>query len=128
MNAVHLVDRHLPGLEAGAVKVHAKITNHELLVEDFLVGEAASVDGFEPDENQALLLEIVVDGFLRKVMNPIVVALVSQDRSINRVVQHGVFPALVEEIVERFAAGFQVGGGTGGKKRRWGGKWKGEQE
>jgi hypothetical protein len=50
MEAVELVDGHLPGLESGLFLVFDELADHEVLAEDFLIGEAGGVDFAEAAE------------------------------------------------------------------------------
>src|SRR5207302_7219053 len=66
------------------------------------------VDGLEPRHKLAIVLEIFGDVLLGEVAQPVVVALVAQDRGELRAVLEVVFPLLGEEVGELLAAGVEV--------------------
>ncbi len=114
VNSVELVYGHLPRLKARAFQVHLKIANHDLLVERFLFRKSGGVNRLEAVEKEPGLFQIVIDRFLREIVDFIVVALVAEDGGVERAGAHGVFPLLVEQVGERFAPGFEIGGWIGG--------------
>ena len=114
MEAVELVDGHLPGFERGLFLVFDELADHEVFAEDFLIGEAGGVDFAELAEVAAAAGELLVVGIDGVVGELIVEALVADGGSKFRGVAEAVFPDLREKVVEGFAAGFYVGGGSGG--------------
>src|SRR6267378_4653329 len=103
LDAVLLVHRHFPVFEASALYLHLEVTNHQSFVERLLLGEARSIGSVEASEEFPSLLQILVDGFLREVVEFVVPALVSQVGSEERTGAQPVFPLLGQKIVERLA-------------------------
>jgi hypothetical protein len=113
MEAVELVDGHLPGLEGGLLLVFDELADHEVLTEDLLIGEVGGVDFAEAAEVVAAAGELLVPGVDGVVGELVVEALVTDGGGEFGGVAEAVFPDLGEEAVEGFAAGFDVGGGLG---------------
>ena len=110
MQAAELADRHLPVLEAHPGQPLLELPHHQRVVESVLLGKAARVHRLEALQELALLRDVLLDEGLREVGDPVVEALVAQDRRELRVGAQGVFPLLVEQRVELLEA---VGEGRG---------------
>ena len=54
MRPVHLVDRHLPGLEARAFNVLAQVSDHQLAAQRILGRQSRRINGLEAGEKLAL--------------------------------------------------------------------------
>ena len=121
VDAAELRDRHLPVLEARPFQTELQLPHHEALVERLLLGKTAGVDGLEPRHKLPIVLEIFRDVLLGEVAQPVVVALVAEDRGELRAVLEVVFPLLGEEVSELLAAGVEI-------VRRRGGQNQGEDE
>src|ERR1700733_1848878 len=113
MNSVFLIDRHFPRFETSAFELHSKVANHQNFVERLLLGEVRSVDGFEAREEFLGLLQILVDGLLRTVVELVVPTLVSDGGSEDRAGAQPILPLLGEKIIERLAPRFERGWRSG---------------
>ena len=113
VDAVHLVEGHLPLFELGGLLVLVELAQQQVLADLFLISETGWVDGREAKLEPLLAREPVVDGLHGVIADLVVVTQVADDGGELGIVLELVFPVVVEEIVEGLAA---VG------KRRWSGR------
>ena len=77
VNAAKLRRRHLPVFELRGVERFAQAAQHQRVVELFLLGESGDVDGLEARQRVASVFEILGNRLVRKIAQPIVVAIVA---------------------------------------------------
>src|SRR5262249_47008636 len=109
LDAILLVNGHLPRLEAGALQLHLEVTDYQRLVQNFLIRKTRRVDGLETGEKFLGLVKILVNSLLRKVVELVVPPLVAKERSSDGARAQAVFPLLRQKIVESLAPGFHRG-------------------
>ena len=78
MRAVHLVDRHLPGLEAPACNVLAQVSDHQLAAQRILGRQSSRINGLEAGQKLAPGFFVGPIKLRRPVGKTIVVAVVPQ--------------------------------------------------
>jgi len=104
VDAVHLIDRHLPSPELRGGERFPKIPNHQVAIELLLLWKAGGIDGRELRQENAILREVPVYRRLRQVAELVVIALVAEyGRELGSSAEV-VFPLVVKQYVQRFDA------------------------
>ena len=107
MDAAKLRCGHLPVFEAGAVERFAQTAQHQRLVELFLLGKSGDVDGLKARQRLTRVFEIVGNGLVGKIAQPIVVTVVSDLSGEFGLRAQRVLPLLGQQAIEFGAAGFE---------------------
>jgi hypothetical protein len=99
--------RHLPVFELSAVESLAQTADHQRMVEFFLLRKSGDVDGFKTRQRLTGVFEIVGNRLVRKIAEPIVVAIVSNLGGKLRLRAQRVLPLIGEQTIEFGSAGFE---------------------
>ena len=125
LDAVELIDWHLPWFEAGFLLGLDQAPDHEVARKLLLLGETLCADGTQAGQKGGAARQILVVGRGGPVVQAIVVAGVADRSRKLRMVPKCVLPDLVKKLVERgrpLADGDRRrGGGSRGGARRGGG-------
>src|SRR5687768_9934964 len=108
MNAAHLIDGHLPGIELGALESGAEIAHHEVSIQPLLLGETARADRGEARQESARHRQVVAYRLLGNVADLIGVAAIAENRSKLGIRSQRVLPLLVQQVVQRLAAPVEI--------------------
>jgi hypothetical protein len=101
VDPIHLVHRHLPGLEPGVLQRLPERPDEEHPGQGVLLAESGRVDGLEPRQELLRRPELGGLGRGREVSRPVVPALVTLDGGVLRGTGEDVLPVLGEQGVER---------------------------
>ncbi len=108
LDAVHLIHRHLPVLEAGGLDGFAQLAQHQGFVENFLFGKTGCVDCLENANLRARMLGLPLLFGGRVVAPAVVVTGIANRRRQFRACAQRVLPFLLESVAELGAARCEV--------------------
>jgi len=95
----------------------AQAAHHQCLIEFFLLGESGDIDSLKTRQRLTRVFEIVGDGLVRKIAQPIVVAIVSYLSGKFRLRAQRVLPLNGEQAIEFGASRVECLLGCLGKER-----------
>ncbi len=107
MNTAKLRRGHLPVFELRGVERLAQASQHQRVVEPFLLGKSGDIDGLEASQRLTSVFEIVGNRLVRKIAQPIVVAIVSNLGGELGLGAQRVLPLIGEQTIEFGSPGIE---------------------